>query len=579
MMLKYLTKAFLNCQEVIIIFLLVLTFNNVLGRFEVVIKSDGVGYYDYNPSIFIHHDLIRNSSDSLHRPEKMNRVKAIGDHIYVDYHGRPLNKYAIGTSVLQLPFFLFAYAISDANSSGYEQVFQDSIFASGLFYLFCALVLLRLLLISIDINRWIILVCQLLLVFATSITHYTNEESSFSHIYSLFAITLFLFLVQRLIKYKRPADIYFTAIALGILVLIRQINGLIVFAVPFIAGTSHSFTQFILFLKYQWKHTISAVFVCIAILSIQLVYWYFQTGDFILYSYQGEGFDFTDPNFINILFSFRKGLFIYTPVLLFGCLGIIHLFITQRKFQALSWLGFFVLITYVLSSWWSWFYGMSFGNRAYIDFYPIFILPMAMMLNEIGIYKKAFLISLAAFCIPLNLIQDFQYTHYILDGYDMNFEKYKRIFLKTEPQYNGLILKKTYDYSRFDTIYEMKVSDIALPPESFSPILRINLDSFPELIGAKIIHVELDSKFPETMKSGFQMYVIDNITMHEYYVFNPYALHFSERIDSAYHRGIYNFEMLESLDTAGRKIEFSVYSDKNGFDIRNIEIRFLKPKD
>jgi hypothetical protein len=577
-MLKFVHRAFFNIQEAIIIFLLVLTFNNVLGRFEVVIKSDGVGYYDYNPSIFIHHDLIRNSSDSIHNPDLLNRVRAIGNHIYVDYQGRPLNKYAVGTSVLQLPFFLFAYTVSGANSTGYEQIYQDSIFASGLFYLFCSLLLIRLLLISIKINRWIIFISQILLVFATSITHYTNEESSFSHIYSLFAITLFLFFVHRFIRNQNPKDIYLTAIALGIVVLTRQINGLIVFSVPFIAGSRQVFIQFIRQLRIQWIHTISAAVLSIGIISIQLTYWYLQTGDFVLYSYQGEGFDFTDPNFYNILFSFRKGLFIYTPVLLFGCLGVIYLFYTKRKFQALTWIGFFTLITFVLSSWWSWFYGMSFGNRAYIEFYPIFIIPFVIMLNEISVFKKMLIVSLAALCIPLNLIQDFQYTHYILDGYEMNFEKYKRVFLKTAPQYNGLVLKKTYDYASFDTIDSIHIGDVLLKPESFHAILRLNLDSLPDLVGTEIIHVEFNGSFPETMKSGFQMFVIDNNSKHEYFVFNPYALHFTERLDDQPHRAVYNFEMLESLSEKGRTIEFSTYSDKNGFEIRNMDITFLKSK-
>jgi len=45
--------------ELIIVFLFIFLINNYLGNVEKTMKADGVGYYDYLPSTFIHHDILR----------------------------------------------------------------------------------------------------------------------------------------------------------------------------------------------------------------------------------------------------------------------------------------------------------------------------------------------------------------------------------------------------------------------------------------------------------------------------------------------------------------------------------------
>jgi len=46
-------------NELLIIFLFIFLINNYFGNADETIKADGVGYYDYLPSLFIHHDLVR----------------------------------------------------------------------------------------------------------------------------------------------------------------------------------------------------------------------------------------------------------------------------------------------------------------------------------------------------------------------------------------------------------------------------------------------------------------------------------------------------------------------------------------
>jgi len=82
-------KALSFIQEVLIIFLLILTFNNLLGRFDEVIVSDGVGYYDYNPSFFIFDDLNRYQFDTSSNSEvfpEFEILEAISILIIMENH-------------------------------------------------------------------------------------------------------------------------------------------------------------------------------------------------------------------------------------------------------------------------------------------------------------------------------------------------------------------------------------------------------------------------------------------------------------------------------------------------------------
>jgi len=64
--------------EVLIIFCLIFLINNYFKNVDTTIKSDGVGYYDYLPSIFIHHDFIRKDIPLQNNSGIYNRINAIG---------------------------------------------------------------------------------------------------------------------------------------------------------------------------------------------------------------------------------------------------------------------------------------------------------------------------------------------------------------------------------------------------------------------------------------------------------------------------------------------------------------------
>ena len=187
--------------EVLVTLLLILIINNYIGNADRTINADGVGYYDYLPSVFIHHDLVRYNTDQLQSPEKFKRINSL--NTYLDYKNSKMNRYLSGTAILQSPFFIFTLLKQGKSmdiATGYEAPYQRAIFYAAVFYLFLTIIFLKKILLLYDCSALTIIIIQLLLVLGTSVTDYVNFDASYSHIYSLFVITIFIFLVKSYFK-------------------------------------------------------------------------------------------------------------------------------------------------------------------------------------------------------------------------------------------------------------------------------------------------------------------------------------------------------------------------------------------
>ena len=93
--------------ELLIVFSFMLLMNNFVGR---TITGDGIGYYDYLPSIFIYKDISRlnfTENDSIAFRERTD-----GYLCYIEYDGLFVNRYPCGTAVLQSPFFVVTWLLT-----------------------------------------------------------------------------------------------------------------------------------------------------------------------------------------------------------------------------------------------------------------------------------------------------------------------------------------------------------------------------------------------------------------------------------------------------------------------------------
>jgi len=565
--------------ETLIVFLYVFLVFSYIGNVDEKFIGDGKGYYEYLPSIFIHHDLVRKELPLSDSPEVYQRIDKTG--MYVAYKDHKVNMYPCGTALLELPFFMITYLTTESEgtySDGYQLPFQRTIFYAALFYLLFSLIFLKKVLKTYQVSPRIITFCQLLMVLATPVTIYANKEAGFSHVYSLFAITAFIYYIRTYFLYEKGKDFIVAAILLGLILILRQVNLMIVLFVPFLAGSYSNLVKGIRNLIRNYRILLLALFCVLAVFSIQAIMWYLQTGVFLLYSYQGYGFNFLDPQFFKILFGYRKGLFVYTPVIFIAFLSVAWLGFRKRYFLMFAWIGFFIFITYVLSSWFSWYYGASYGLRAYIDYFTVFFIPLAIFLNESNRVLRRSIIALSILTIPLNIVQTYQYRQYILHNVNMDKEKYWRVFLQTDKQFMGLLYKTALSINDYEQVDERTVGDFMVVPGEEGVIYRTNSSDLLEFDDVSLIQVSIDNDFLKQNDTRIALIITDSEGSENLYWNRRYLIHFADDELNVPQTGTYNYSLDRFEDPGEKILTLQCFSGRESTELKNIKIRFLRRK-
>jgi hypothetical protein len=573
-------KQFLKTivTEVFIISVYVFLINNFFGNVDVTMKADAEGYYDYLPSLFIHHDLIRKDVPIRQDSTLYRRIISL-DRLYVNYNGMKVNKCPCGTAVLELPFFTWTYFTTTRDgkmNDGYQRPFQITIFHAAIFYLFLSIFFLGKTLQLYKVKRYVIILCQLLLVLATSVTHYANYDAGYSHVFSLFAITAFIYFTTSYFKNRNANHFIFASLFFGLVLILRQIDIIIILFVPFLAGSLKKLKDGILHLLAKPGKLMLGIFSIFAVFFIQSFLWYLQAGRFLIYSYQGESFNFLQPHFLDILFSYRKGLFVYTPILFICTMSLIWLVYKRNYYLVITWLSFFIVLTYVFSSWWAWFCGCSYGMRVYIDFYAVFFILLAFMLDGIKVVMKSVIILLALLTIPVNIVQTYQYKEFILHWVNMDKTMYWKIFLRTDDKFKGLIWKGIYDYSKFCTVKEISIGDVTASRMTVHTFFKISSHKISDFEKVDVIQVLVDNNFNTANDSKIILGIHGAVDNHNFFWKDPYLIHFCDGKFNEWQTGLYNYDFTALTDQQEKVISLELKSGKQDNTLKNVKLRFLK---
>lgn len=380
------------------------------------IRSDAKGYYSYLVAVFIRHDL-------GHEPPAW-------EYIHETPSGT-LNKYFSGTAVMMAPWFLVGHGLAlvdaDAPNDGYSVYHMKAIAVGGWAYLFLGLLALRALLRGIGVRDAVVAWTLLGLGLGTTLLQYSAVQPGWSHVYTFCAVSTFLLLIHRLAMGAHMRWYVAAAALFGLIVLIRPVNGLVLLAIPIVAGdrTGLLFTRL-----FQRPSTLLlAVLAGSSIVAVQPLLWYLQTGHWIEWGYRDEGFHWDRPEILEVLFGFRRGLFLWTPFLILPALCALMLWRQDRLRSAFS-LLYWSVNTYVIASWWIWYYGSGFGSRVYIDHFPVLVIPMALVLQQVSarwwVAARIFIVL----CVALFLAQYTQYHTGILHHEHMDRAKYSATFLR-----------------------------------------------------------------------------------------------------------------------------------------------------
>jgi hypothetical protein len=337
---------------------------------------------------------------------------------------------------MELPFFLVAYATAPMfghHANGYSFPFQIAIALATIFYTLIGLEQIRRLLHKRGVKEHIQAITLLLLFLGTNLYHYALSESSMSHGYSFCMVAIFLNQAHNIFHANRRSAVAWSIIALALVIMIRPVNGVIIFATPFIAGSWDDFRRGVRFVFSNLKMVFIGAGVFGLLAFLQLLMYKMTVGTWLADSYSGEHFDLTNVHFHKVLFSWRKGWFIYTPLMIFGVAGIVFL---RNNFERITFLFSLLMIIWVVASWQLWTYGGSLGMRPMIDFYALMAIPLAFLLQRaFRRWLLALAVPLFGFIVVLNLVQHYQYRWGILAYDEMTKERYEKIFFKTDVGY------------------------------------------------------------------------------------------------------------------------------------------------
>ncbi|MGQ0829460.1 MAG: DUF7910 domain-containing protein [Bacteroidota bacterium] len=388
-----------------------------------LINNDVVSYYGYLPAAFIYQDL------SL---EFAKEDPFFFDKFWPNIapNGGRVIKMSMGLSMLYAPFFFIGDAASyfiDEFQTGYTQTYQVCLLFSCLFYLILGLIFLRKLLLFYFSEKITSLTIASVF-FGTNLIWYTTLDGLMSHGYLFSMVSIFLYLVVKWHRENKVSTAICIGLAGGLITLIRPtlILCFLIFILYDVYNKQTVIEKYKILKNNFWSLTL-IILGFIIVISPQLAYWKYITGDWLFFSYVGERFYFNQPHLIEGLVGFRKGWLLYTPVMVFAILGMFYLRKNIPAFFLPVIITFFLSV-YVILSWWCWWYGGSYGQRPFVDFYGILALPMACFYKQVIEFGKKsikiLITVLVLLLVTLSLFQNWQYRNDFIHYDSMSKESY-----------------------------------------------------------------------------------------------------------------------------------------------------------
>jgi hypothetical protein len=402
------------------------------GRANPPIRGDGYGHYVYLPAWFIYGDVTlsavaRDCCGGEFPPfTAINRWP--GTQRWVNVH-------PIGVALLQTPFFVLGHGLttwSNLSPDGFTLYYQHAAGLAGVFWAVAGLFVLRRFLLR-HFSDGVTGVTLAALLFGTNLYHYATYDSGYSHAYSFFLFGAFLDLTDlwttRGPSFDRAALLGLVA---GLIVLTRHPNGIFLAVLPLygvtdLASARARASQ----LLARWRELALMAAVGLLVLAPQLAIYRDATGRFLVSSYGNWTFNFLSPQVSNVLFSVRKGLFFWSPLLLAAVAGFFLRCAGTRAFAAGA---AFVLLahTYLIASWWDWQYGAGYGHRGFTDAFPLFALGLAAFFEWTAarVTRTRVVAAAATLAVVLSVVQMLQYWNGVMPMADVTWEQYRSVFLR-----------------------------------------------------------------------------------------------------------------------------------------------------
>jgi hypothetical protein len=399
---------------------------------------DASGYYLYLPAIFSYQDL--EHFNFYPGADAKYRLSPGVDYysLYDMPNGRRINKYAVGTSIFEFPFFLVAQWYCDLShaypSDGYSQPYQVAGNCCFIFWVALGLLYMGGLL-RRYFNDTVVAIVILCIGLGTNLYCYTVYNPGMSHPLMFFLFAALMYHTDGWYASLRKGHLYLIGMYMGWILIARPVDAVIAILPVFwqVYDLRSLRDRFRLFGAHLGNLGVTFV-IFFAICFVQMLYWKYATGDWIHYSYHNEGFKFSHPMIIRGLFGYQKGWFVYTPLAFVALAGFFFMRGEYRKLIPTAALSLALMIYFVFS-WRIWWYGGGFGARALIDVLPVTGLLLGFLCRQIycrmkSVVAKVLFSLLLAFFVALNIFQTYQYSVNTIHWVAMSKAYYWRVFGK-----------------------------------------------------------------------------------------------------------------------------------------------------
>ena len=396
-------------KALLVIFLATLPFVNPL------VRGDGVGYYAYVRSLLIQHDL-RFESDWINSPwpyvnRNLESNGRIGDP-YTETGHLP-NHFSVGPGLLWAPFLVPVHLVTEALAKAGVNVKADGF---SLPYLLAGALATALygflgLLLAFSVAReyagdtWVFL-ATVGLWFASSLPVYMYFNPFYSHAQSVFTVGIFLWYWQRT-RARRTVgqwailgllaglmlDVYYINIALLLLPLLESLRKC---RQAWRAPGNHWEGARRLFLA-------NLIFACATfaaflptVITRKIIY-----GHALEFGYEPSSW--AHPAIWQPLLSSNHGLVSWTPIVLPALVGLVLLGRYDKELATSS-LAAFAALYYIVACHPDWHGISSFGNRFFISLTPLFVVGLAVFLQEISRWFRQVRTAAAACAFAISLL-------------------------------------------------------------------------------------------------------------------------------------------------------------------------------
>lgn len=371
------------------------------------IFADGRAYYVYLPSAVIDRDLDFSNQIEEHwqigfRPLSLRARTQTG---------LVRNKYPIGFALSLLPAFLFAHGVALGlhvptgsalvAADGFSVPYQCLCLALILAYAFATMAIADSWLTErFRVDGKVAAAAVAAFWIGTHYAYYSFREAFMVHVVSAFWVAATVGLAIRIRDRLagdgvRAPDLLALTFAFSMAVECRFSN---LFVAPVLLGLAREIERRGLLARVV--RLLPAAALGLLPFALQVGVWRIMTGRTFVDAYADEGFrNWTHPYLGHTLFSSNHGLFFWSPLLLLAALGV------GRRLRAG---GFedpllrglvlsFLLLWYLNSAWYAWWFGEAFGARAFLELSAFFVLGLGFAFEDAVAAGRGALLASAAF--------------------------------------------------------------------------------------------------------------------------------------------------------------------------------------